>query len=220
MRQLRELPEFEIMRVMTPHAEKTAKVQSASSAALFGSIAEPIAACELVDVVTPTRAHHACAMQALDAGKHVFHRKADRPHIGGGPAAGDVGRNHGKEGPDLSCGTLQSRILGCTGSTERPHVHRDAPVGHPRPGRHRCERGAGPETYPRPGHHPARPGPTCGGWRASGVPVVSRTRRTSRTHASPSATAAWPTYWGEPSARRRCARAASSRRTPTSPWTC
>ncbi|MBK7248457.1 MAG: Gfo/Idh/MocA family oxidoreductase [Flavobacteriales bacterium] len=75
VQQLRELPEFEIMGVYDPHAEKTAKVQSEFGVALFGSIAELIAACDVVDVVTPTLAHHACAMQALDAGKHVFIEK-------------------------------------------------------------------------------------------------------------------------------------------------
>lgn len=39
------------------------------------SITELIAGSDVIDVVTPTLAHHECAMQALDAGKHVFIEK-------------------------------------------------------------------------------------------------------------------------------------------------
>ena len=75
VQQLRELPEFEIMGVFDTHADKAAKVQSEFGVPLFGSMRELISACDVVDVVTPTLAHHECAMQALDAGKHVFIEK-------------------------------------------------------------------------------------------------------------------------------------------------
>lgn len=75
VQQLRELPEFEIVGVYDPRAEKAAKVQSEFGVPLLGSIPELIAASDVIDVVTPTLAHHECAIQALDAGKHVFIEK-------------------------------------------------------------------------------------------------------------------------------------------------
>ena len=75
VQQLRELPEFEITGVFDPQVEKAARVQSEFGVPLFGSISELIASSDVIDVVTPTLAHHECAMQALDAGKHTFIEK-------------------------------------------------------------------------------------------------------------------------------------------------
>lgn len=75
VQQLKELPDFEITGVFDPHPEKAAKVQTEFGVPVLGDLAKLIAGCDAVDVVTPTLAHHACAMQALDAGKHVFIEK-------------------------------------------------------------------------------------------------------------------------------------------------
>ena len=75
VQQLKELPDFEITGVFDPHPEKAAKVQTELGVPVLGDLAKLIAGCDAVDVVTPTLAHHACAMQALDAGKHVFIEK-------------------------------------------------------------------------------------------------------------------------------------------------
>ena len=75
VQQLRELPQFELVGVYDPHAEKSARLHEEFQVPVLGGIAELIAAVDAVDVVTPTLAHHACAMQALDAGKHVFIEK-------------------------------------------------------------------------------------------------------------------------------------------------
>lgn len=75
VQQLKELPDFEITGVFDPHPEKAAKVQTEFGVPVLGDLAKLIAGCDAVDVVTPTLAHHACAMQALDADKHVFIEK-------------------------------------------------------------------------------------------------------------------------------------------------
>ena len=75
IQQLRELPEFEIAGVYEPREEKAAQVQSEFGIPLLGSMAELIAASDVIDVVTPTLAHHECTMLALNAGKHTFIEK-------------------------------------------------------------------------------------------------------------------------------------------------
>jgi predicted dehydrogenase len=75
VQQLRELPEVEVVGVYDPRAEKMAAVQAEFGVAGHGGMEELIAACDAVDVVTPTVEHHRCAMLALDAGKHVFIEK-------------------------------------------------------------------------------------------------------------------------------------------------
>lgn len=75
VQQLRELPEFEVTGVFDPHAEKGERLKAEFGTEVFGSIAGLVAATDVIDVVTPTVAHHACTMQALDAGRHVFIEK-------------------------------------------------------------------------------------------------------------------------------------------------
>lgn len=75
IQQLREVPEFELIGFFDPHPEKCAAVQAEFGVPVLGNTEAVIAAADVVDVVTPTLAHHACAMQALAAGKHVFIEK-------------------------------------------------------------------------------------------------------------------------------------------------
>jgi predicted dehydrogenase len=75
VQQLRELPDFEITGIYDPHSGKAAKVHDEFGAPVFTSVDELLASCDAVDVVTPTLAHHRCAMKALDAGRHVFIEK-------------------------------------------------------------------------------------------------------------------------------------------------
>lgn len=75
VQQLRELSEYALVGLYDPHPEKAAQVGAEFAVPLAGSITELIAGCDVVDVVTPTLAHHACAMQALDARRHVFIEK-------------------------------------------------------------------------------------------------------------------------------------------------
>lgn len=75
VQQLRELQEFTISGVFDPHSEKSAKLQEEFGVTPIGSMAELIASSDVIDVVTPTLAHHTCAMQALAEGRHVFIEK-------------------------------------------------------------------------------------------------------------------------------------------------
>lgn len=75
VQQIAELPEFELAGVYDIHPEKAARLQVEFNAPVSTSPAELIAACDVVDVVTPTIAHHACTLEALVAGRHVFIEK-------------------------------------------------------------------------------------------------------------------------------------------------
>ena len=75
VQQLKELAEFEVVGVYDTNAEKAAAVSAEFGVPIHASMEELVAQCDAVDVVTPTLAHHDCAMYALDAGKHVFVEK-------------------------------------------------------------------------------------------------------------------------------------------------
>lgn len=75
VQQLKELPDYEIVGVFDVHAEKTGSLKDEFGIAPLPSLEELIAASEVVDVVTPTIAHHECAIQALAEGRHVFIEK-------------------------------------------------------------------------------------------------------------------------------------------------
>ncbi|MEO8734002.1 MAG: Gfo/Idh/MocA family oxidoreductase, partial [Flavobacteriales bacterium] len=75
VQQLREIPAFELVGFFDPDTEKCKALQAEFGVAPMGSLEELISAADVIDVVTPTLAHHTCAMQALNAGKHVFIEK-------------------------------------------------------------------------------------------------------------------------------------------------
>ncbi len=75
VQQLREIPAFELVGFFDPDTEKCKALQAEFGIAPMGSLEELISAADVIDVVTPTLAHHPCAMQALNAGKHVFIEK-------------------------------------------------------------------------------------------------------------------------------------------------
>lgn len=64
-----------VVGVYDPHPEKRGAVCKEFSVAEFTDQASLIASVDVVDIVTPTPAHHACATAALMAGKHVFIEK-------------------------------------------------------------------------------------------------------------------------------------------------
>lgn len=75
IQQLLGIPEFELVGFFDPHEEKRQAIRSEFQATPYDNANELIAACDVVDVVTPTIAHHAAALQALSCGKHVFIEK-------------------------------------------------------------------------------------------------------------------------------------------------
>lgn len=73
--QAREVPELQVAGIYDPHPEKRDAVAAEFGVPAFTNMDALIAASDLVDVVTPTLAHHACAKAALLSGKHVFIEK-------------------------------------------------------------------------------------------------------------------------------------------------
>lgn len=75
VQQAREVADLELVGIHDPHPEKRDAVSAEFGTRSFGTMMELIEAVDVVDVVTPTLAHHACAKAALLAGKHVFIEK-------------------------------------------------------------------------------------------------------------------------------------------------
>jgi predicted dehydrogenase len=75
VQQLQEVPAFQVVGLFDPHREKSKALGEEFGVEPVGSIGELISLADVIDVVTPTLAHHACAMQALEAGRHVFIEK-------------------------------------------------------------------------------------------------------------------------------------------------
>ena len=75
LQQLLTLPAYEVTGFFDPHPEKCSAITKEFGLAPFGSMQELIDRNAVVDVVTPTTAHHACATAAMLAGRHVFIEK-------------------------------------------------------------------------------------------------------------------------------------------------
>jgi predicted dehydrogenase len=76
IQQLRELGEdWEVVGFHDPHPEKCDAIHQEFGTAVFPDAGSLLASVDVVDVVTPTLAHHRLASQALDLGKHVFIEK-------------------------------------------------------------------------------------------------------------------------------------------------
>jgi len=75
IQQALQVPELEVVGFHDPHPEKCAAIEREFGVRPMGTMEALIAACDAVDVVTPTTAHHACAAAALRAGRHVFIEK-------------------------------------------------------------------------------------------------------------------------------------------------
>lgn len=72
---IKDIPEYELVGFYDPVPENAALVAQKHSIKAFASIDELLMEVDLIDIVTPTLSHHECAMQALNAGKHVFIEK-------------------------------------------------------------------------------------------------------------------------------------------------
>ncbi|MCC6400489.1 MAG: Gfo/Idh/MocA family oxidoreductase [Flavobacteriales bacterium] len=66
---------LEVVGFHDPDPAKCAGVSEEFGIPALGSVEAVIEAAQLVDVVTPTLSHHACAMQAMARGRHVFIEK-------------------------------------------------------------------------------------------------------------------------------------------------
>lgn len=72
---LKEIPQYDVVGFFDTDIEKAKQVSRENNAPAFSSAEELIAACDAVDIVTPTVSHHALAVKALRKFKHVFIEK-------------------------------------------------------------------------------------------------------------------------------------------------
>lgn len=75
VQQALQVPELEVVGIHDPHPEKCEALKAEFGVQVFANPEALTAGCDIIDVVTPTVAHHACASAAIRAGKHVFIEK-------------------------------------------------------------------------------------------------------------------------------------------------
>ena len=75
VQQALEVEDLEVIGVFDPHPEKCEAIAAEFGVPALASMEAVFLKSEVVDVVTPTLAHYACAKAALLAGKHVFIEK-------------------------------------------------------------------------------------------------------------------------------------------------
>ncbi len=75
LRLLNQSEKYELVGFYDPFQENAKKVAAEFGYKSFDSIAELIAAVDVVDIVTPTLSHFDCAKQAIQQAKHVFLEK-------------------------------------------------------------------------------------------------------------------------------------------------
>ncbi len=75
LRLLNQSEKYDLVGFYDPNSDNADKVAREFGYRKFDTIAELIAAVDVVDIVTPTLSHHDCAKEAILAGKHVFIEK-------------------------------------------------------------------------------------------------------------------------------------------------
>jgi len=75
LRLLNQSEEYELVGFYDPFEDNAKKVAAEFGYRKFDTIADLIAAVDVVDIVTPTLSHHDCAVEVIKAGKHVFIEK-------------------------------------------------------------------------------------------------------------------------------------------------
>lgn len=75
LRLLNQSPKYKLVGFYDPYQENAKKVAQEFGYHSFDSIEELIQNVDVVDIVTPTLSHYDCAIQAIQAGKHIFLEK-------------------------------------------------------------------------------------------------------------------------------------------------
>lgn len=75
LRQLLQIPGFDVIGFYDPDPEKQQQAELEFQIPAYNTVDELIAACDAVDIVTSTIAHHECARNALKNSKHLFIEK-------------------------------------------------------------------------------------------------------------------------------------------------
>jgi predicted dehydrogenase len=72
---LHQSERYELIGFYDANAEIAAQIEADLGYTYFSDVDELIAACDMIDVVTPTSYHHASGVKVLEAGKHLFIEK-------------------------------------------------------------------------------------------------------------------------------------------------
>ncbi|MFT5926603.1 MAG: putative dehydrogenase [Rubritalea sp.] len=72
---LQQSERYELIGFYDANAEIAAQIEADLGYTYFSDVDELIAACDMIDVVTPTSYHHASGVKVLEAGKHLFIEK-------------------------------------------------------------------------------------------------------------------------------------------------
>ncbi|MFP9099224.1 Gfo/Idh/MocA family protein [Flavobacterium sp. RHBU_24] len=75
LRLLNQSDKYELVGFYDPNSDNAEKVSKEFGYLKFNTIAELVAAVDVVDIVTPTLSHYECAKEAIAAGKHIFVEK-------------------------------------------------------------------------------------------------------------------------------------------------
>lgn len=75
LRLLNQSDKYELVGFYDPNSDNAEKVSKEFGYHKFDTIAELVAAVDVVDIVTPTLSHYECAKEAITAGKHIFVEK-------------------------------------------------------------------------------------------------------------------------------------------------
>ncbi len=75
LRLLQESKRYELVGFYDADPEYAAQVASDHGYTYFEKVEDLIAACDMIDVVTPTSHHHSSAVKVLEAGRHLFIEK-------------------------------------------------------------------------------------------------------------------------------------------------
>lgn len=75
LRLLNQSSKYELVGFYDPFEENAKKIAAEFGYKKFDSIAELINAVDVIDIVTPTLSHYDCALEAIQAGKHIFLEK-------------------------------------------------------------------------------------------------------------------------------------------------
>ncbi|AGC77716.1 putative dehydrogenase [Nonlabens dokdonensis] len=72
---LQQSERYDLVGFYDADAQNSTKIEEELGYKYFSDVDELIAACDMIDVVTPTSYHHASGMKVLEAGKHLFIEK-------------------------------------------------------------------------------------------------------------------------------------------------
>ena len=105
LRLLQASKRYELMGFYDPDQKNAKALAQEKGYTSFGSEAELIQVCDMVDIVTPTLFHHQNAIHAIELGKHIFIEK---------PIANSVA-----EAQEITKLAAQKNVLGQVGHVER-----------------------------------------------------------------------------------------------------